>query len=318
MKQFAVKLLVFFLPIILMVYVMDIFISKNVRKSNKGENPVWSDLYGGAINSDIVVYGASRAWQHFDTKIIADSLNHSTYNLGIQAYDFRMQLLRHRLLLKYNKKPRLIIQSLDFLTFQSRSDLFDPGQFLPYMLFDTLMQKYTIGYKGYTWYDYNIPLIRYYGQLNKIHQAFSFYFTKQLDPVDRVRGYASYDTPFVNAFTEGKGYAKYYEIKFDPKIINVFDGFLRECQQKNIKMVFVYTPEYIDGQRYVRNRNQLFLLIHHFCEKYSIKLYDYSADKMSFDTTYFYNSEHLNKTGAQLFSKKFAGDLRRDSTEIFR
>ena len=118
MKQFAVKLLVFFLPIILMVYVMDIFISKNVRKSNKGENPVWSDLYGGAINSDIVVYGASRAWQHFDTKIIADSLNHSTYNLGIQAYDFRMQLLRHRLLLKYNKKPRLIIQSLDFLTFQ--------------------------------------------------------------------------------------------------------------------------------------------------------------------------------------------------------
>jgi hypothetical protein len=52
-------------------------------------------------------------------------------------------------------------------------------------------------------------------------------------------------------------------------------------------------------------------LIGHFSKKYDVPLLDHSNDAMSYKTIYFYNSEHLNKTGAQLFSKKLAGDLER-------
>lgn len=304
----------FLVPIVLVAIGADSFISKNLRKSNTGENPDWRDIYDGTINSDVLIYGSSRAWQIIDPQIIADSLHQSTYNLGIQAHNFWMQYLRHRLLLKYNKKPKLIIQSLDFLTFQKRLDLYDPGQFLPYMLDDTLIEKYTAGYKGYTYFDHFVPMARYYGQVLYIHRAFTLFKSKTPEAPDRVRGYAAYDMPFENVFTDGKLKIKSYQIQFDTATIKLFDSYLAECQKNNIKVVFVYVPEYVAGQRFVGNRNELFSLIDHFSRKYKVPFYDYSKDAMCSDTAWFYNSEHLNKKGSQLFSRKLAADLKRGVT----
>lgn len=300
------------------MYTVDRFISGNIRKLNRGENSVWRDLYDGKINSDIVIYGASRAWQHIDPKILSDSLNYSAYNLGIQGYDFRIQYLRHLLLLKYNRKPKLIIQTIDFLTFQTRNGLLDPSQYLPYMLYEPLMKKYTSTYTGYTWYDYEIPLVRYYGQIAPIHQAFSIFFNKLTNPIDRVKGYASYDQTFVNAFNQGDAYPNSYQIQFDPKTVQLFNDYLLQCQKLNIKIVFVYTLEYIAGQKTIKNRIQLFSLIHNFSKKYNVILYDYSNDEMSFNKNDFYNSEHMNTKGAQLFSKKLARDLEQGGFAINR
>src|ERR1700692_382125 len=100
MKKFLLKLLVFFLPIIILSYGADVFISKNLAKSSSGANPSWKDVFDGTVNSDIVIYGSSRATEQLDPKIFSDSLKHSTYNLGVYAHNFWLQFLRHRLLLK--------------------------------------------------------------------------------------------------------------------------------------------------------------------------------------------------------------------------
>jgi hypothetical protein len=41
-----------------------------------------------------------------------------------------------------------------------------------------------------------------------------------------------------------------------------------------------------------------------------IKLLNYSSDTISFQKSLFYNTTHLNKKGAELFSKKLASDLK--------
>jgi hypothetical protein len=313
MKRFFVKLWVFVLPFLITLYGLDVFISKNLAKSNLADNSTWKAIYNGTVNADIVIYGASRALQHIDPAILEDTLHQSAYNLGIHAYNFEMQYLRHKLFLKYNKKPKLIICSLDFMTFQKRADLFNPGQFLPYMLFDSLMRKYTADYIGYKYCDYVIPLVRYYGQGQYIHSAVSLAISKTPNDADRAKGYYGTEQQFIPVFNEGaKDQRPYYDIKFDELSIQLFDRYLAECKAANIKVVFVYTPEYIYAHKFIRNRKQLFDLIHHFSEKYNIPLYDYSSDPMCNNTAYFYNSEHLNRAGSQLFSKKVASDLKRD------
>jgi predicted glycoside hydrolase/deacetylase ChbG (UPF0249 family) len=109
-----------------------------------------------------------------------------------------------------------------------------------------------------------------------------------------------------------------YEIEFDKPSLALFDQYLRECQKDSIKVIFVYAPEYIDGQHYIRNREQLFDIIHQFSKKYSIPLYDYTTDTMSYKKAYFYNSEHLNRTGSQLFTKKLVSDLKRRDGGMFK
>jgi len=309
---------VFFLPVIILSYGADVFISKNLAKSSSGANPAWKAIFNGKVNSDIVIYGSSRATEHLDPKIFSDSLKHTTYNLAVYAHNFWLQYLRHRLLLKYNPKPKVIIYSLDFATFQKRADLFDPGQFLPYMLDDTLIEKYTKSYKGYTVYDYKIPLVRYYGQMRYIHQAISQFTGKAPDVPDTAKGYSPSAEQTFTVFAEMAAKQNGYEIEFDKPSLVLFDQYLRECQKDNIRVIFVYTPEYIDGQHFIRNRAQLFDIIHQFSKKYDIPFYDYTADTMSYKKTYFYNSEHLNKTGSQLFTKKFVGNLKHRDGAMFK
>ena len=42
---------------------------------------------------------------------------------------------------------------------------------------------------------------------------------------------------------------------------------------------------------------------------FDIPYLDYTYYELSYDTTYFYNTMHLNTIGADLFSKKLAQDL---------
>ena len=59
----------FVIPVIAVSYFADLVISKELKKSNSytfGEYSIWNDIYDGKINADIVIYGSSRAWVHFD------------------------------------------------------------------------------------------------------------------------------------------------------------------------------------------------------------------------------------------------------------
>ena len=114
MKKFIKYLLFFIAPFILFSYCIDVFISTNLKKAKKGaygEYSTWNDVFEGKINSDIVIYGSSRAWKHISPKIINDRLHISTYNLGIDGHTFWLENFRHRMLLKNNTKPKIIIFS---------------------------------------------------------------------------------------------------------------------------------------------------------------------------------------------------------------
>ena len=103
---------------------------------------------------------------------------------------------------------------------------------------------------------------------------------------------------------------KNLEIPLDKKTIILFDRFLRECKIQKIEIIFVYSPEYIEGQRFVKNKNQIMATYRKFSMKYNIPFYDYSNDSMSYKKEYFYNALHLNKTGAELFTKRLIDTLK--------
>ena len=164
MKKFIKSFLFFISPIILLSYFLDVFISANLKKSNQyaeKEFSCWNDVIEGKVNSDILIYGSSRAWKHISPKIFIDSLHISAYNLGIDGSNFSLQYFRHCMLLKYNRKPKIIIASLDMFTLENKKELYNSEQFLPYMLRNNDIKKATASYVGFNWYDYEIPLIRY-------------------------------------------------------------------------------------------------------------------------------------------------------------
>ncbi|UQD56808.1 hypothetical protein [Flavobacterium sp. K5-23] len=313
MKKFITQFILFCLPALIAAYAFDVFVSKYLKESNsfaKKEYPVWNAIRDSKVNSDIVIYGSSRAWVHIDPKMISDSLNVSCYNLGINGHNFWLQDLRHRLLLKNNSKPKLIIHSLDAFTLQKNEDLYNAEQFLPYMLWNNQIKEATISYNGFPFVDYEIPIIRYYGRQKAINTAFELYLNPQDNPIQRISGYQGQARVWNSDFEKAKSKMKAYNVKIDTPSLHLFEDYLKECQSKKIQIVLVYTPEYIEGQKFVKNRDSIITMYNKFSKEYKIPFYDYSNDTMSYNKKYFYNSLHLNKKGAELFTHKLINTIK--------
>jgi hypothetical protein len=316
MKNFIKYFLLFISPIVFFSYFLDIFISTNLKKLNQyagKEYSTWNDIFDGKINSDLLIYGSSRACQNFDPSMISDSLHISSYNLGIEGHNFFLQYLRHTILLKNNKKPKAIILSVDMFTLQKRKDLYNLEQFLPYMLWNKEIKGGTINYEGFVSMEYEIPLIRYYGQTKTLEKTTRLILGNLSNPVKKIKGFKAKNLFWNSDFDKAKLTMKKYEVKLNYETLLLFERFITECKSQNIKLIFVYSPEYIEGQKFIKNRGEIMSIYSKFSKQYHIPFYDYSKDTISFQKKYFYNTNHLNLIGTELFTARLIDSLRQSN-----
>lgn len=316
MKKFIVKIVYFIFPLLIISYPLDYGMSYFLSQSNTypGEFEVWNDIYNHNANCDIAIYGSSRSWVHIDPEILSDSLNTKVYNFGIDGHNFWLQYLRHLEFIKHNEKPKTIILSVDVFTLQKRVELYELNQFLPYMLWNSNIQKYTSSYIGYDKIDYCLPLIRYYGKSNSLNLIKKNIAENQISYKYRKNGFLGMDKIWNDDLDRAKSKNKSYQIKTDPKSILLFEHFIKQCKKTNIELIMVYTPEHIDGQKFIANRDELVNIYKSLASKYSLNFYDYSKNILCKNKDYFYNASHLNKKGASLFSKDFAHKLKERTT----
>ncbi len=311
MKKFLRQLLLFLSPIFLLAIPLDYGLSKLLRQSHQypGELEVWNDIYNSDANCDFAIYGSSRAWVQIDPEIIGDSLKGIAYNFGVDGHNFQLEYLRHLELLRKNKKPKAIIFSVDIFTLQKRKDLYQLEQFLPFMLWNKNIKKYTSSYKGFTSTDYYVPLLRYAGKYEALNTCIKLLIKGRTAEKYRNHGYRPENSKWNDDLAEAKRQQEHYIVNFDTASIHLFEQFIQECKADNISLILVYAPEYIEGQTYISNRSDVINLYRSFSEKFNLPFYDYSNDSICLDKNLFYNSMHLNKTGAERFSSKLAHDI---------
>lgn len=312
MKKFLLHIVCFILPLLIMAYPADRFLSNYLKQSHppSDEYAVWNAIYAGKINAEILVYGSSTAWVQVNPQTLADSLQRTVYNLGIDGHNFHMQYLRHKLLLKQNPPPKLIIQTLDVLTLQKRRDLFNQEQFLPYMLFNNELKNATTGYEGYLPVDFQVPLVRYYGKRNAMKAAIEVAILAKPAAPNRVLGFQAQNKIWNSDFSSAKASLKNYHAQLDSTTICLFERFIQECRARHIDLVFLYSPEFIDGQQFIRNRKEVVSLYEKLSQKYNVPFYNYSADEMTRNRSNYYNGLHLNKQGSMLLTNKLIHDLK--------
>lgn len=313
MEKFLKQVFLFVFPILIVGYFIDILLSDTLKKSNSytGEFPTWNALYDGKVNSDIVICGSSRATYHFDSKMIESELKTRAFNLGIVGHSFAMQNLRNDLLLTNNKLPKLLIYSVDARTLASNKELYNPDQFLPYLFWNSKLEKTINNYDTFTWYDYKIPLIRFYGKFTALKTIFSLILHPKNNPILRIKGFKGNISIWNNDFEKAKIKLGKYKTEINKELKSDFENFIKKFQLKNIKIILIYSPEYIDGQKFIINRNESVQIFKSLAKKYNLTYLDYATDLICFDKKYFYNASHLNKTGAEFFTAKVTDTIQK-------
>jgi len=180
------------------------------------------------------------------------------------------------------------------------------------MLFNKEMEQTIISYQGYTAADFDVPLLRYYGKKDAIFSAIKYSINPSNNPVKRIKGYEGVeDLSWHNDLDKAKKKMPYYEVKIDTATVALFEKYLADCKAKGIKILLLFSPEYIEGQRFTKNRNDVINIYKTLSAKYNIPFFDYSSDSMSYERKYFFNAEHLNKLGATVFTERLIDTLRK-------
>lgn len=306
MKKFLLRSILFFGILFLLAWSADLWITRQFKKLESSPFGNWNDIYRSNIQSDVLIIGSSRAYVQFNPRILDSVLHVNCYNLGMNGRTVESQIIKyHTYRRKHNAKPKLIL----FEIYQSTLDTdngFDRIQFVPYLK-DLVLWNDVRKVDHFTWADCFIPCWRY-GPYKKdmmdIIKGSSVYFC---DPKYRLyKGYCDFDKPW-----DGSKLAKIDTIHYSrvPSSIHKLDQFLQECKREDIRVVFVIAPYYIGATKKIDDLDGMYKLFCSITEPYQIPILDYTNNPISYDTAYFYNSSHLNRKGATLFSLKLAHDL---------
>lgn len=311
MKIFLIEIFKFFIVLTITLVGLDLGISYFLKQShdNPAEYEVMNDIYQGNATCDIAIYGSSRAWVHIDPEILQESLHASTYNFGIDGHNFGLQYMRHLELLKFNKKPKVILLSLDVFSMEKGKNLYNAEQFLPYMLWNKNIRNFTSSYNGYSRIDYFFPMIRYIGKKSILSSAAANIYKENAIKY-RKRGYKGMPRIWNRDLSKAKRGGRRYERQIDPTLVKLLEKFVLECADLGIKLILVYTPEYIEGQEFVANRTKIIDVYSSLAKKHQLLFLDYSKSEICMNKDYFYNASHLNNKGSELFTKILADDLK--------
>lgn len=312
MKQFLRRITFFLLPLVILAWPIDLIVSSCLKHTPdfSGELEVWKDIYNPDKNHELVVYGSSRAWVQIDPEILTDSLGMSAYNYGVDGHNFRIQYLRHAELVRNGKKPHTIILSADMFTLQRRSDLYCQEQFLPYMLWNENSRVHTELYEGFRPFDYYVPLVRYFGREKALKAAVKCMTGLGCSIPYRKLGYRAHDQDWNSDLDEARSIMSDYKVVIDEETVKLLNRFLEECRRSDIKVIMVYAPEHIEGQEFVSNRDEVMELFTQIAAQNKLPFLDYSDDEICRSKEYFYNANHLNLKGAELFTRKLAYDIK--------
>jgi hypothetical protein len=288
-------------------------VDAGLRKSRNAYFANWNDLYNSKINADLLIMGSSRAEFHISPKILDSLLVLNSYNLGLSAWHFDMQYARFKMYFQHNQKPKYIIHNVDVYGFSKRNNVADAPQFLPYIQ-DTILQNVIHNHKGaFDIYQQKIPLLKYKNNQKLAFEGFFNFagFASLYDTTSKYKGYRGNDYIWNKDFEIfKKRFPKGAKYRFDKEIIRQFNEYLGFCKRENIKVILVYAPEYYEVQPYYKNKFELINLCQESVKKYGCYFLDYSKNSLCYNRDYFYNSQHLNKRGSELFSTDLSESIK--------
>lgn len=88
------------------------------------------------------------------------------------------------------------------------------------------------------------------------------------------------------------------------------DRWLQQCKNDGVNVIFIHSPMYIEATNKIDDTAAMWNMFRNLSIKYDIPILDYSHDSICYDTNYFYNTQHLNRRGAERFSRQLANDLK--------
>ena len=282
-------------------FCLDMVISSGLRRTDIRKYAAWNDIYASRIQADVVVMGSSETWCGYNPAIIDSVLHFHAYNLAMDGHGFKYQRIRYDTYRRFCPKPGLLIMNLDYPgTFDSNAGYgYEREQFFPFITDGKLISSVSAD-KKIIWPERYLPLYRYYGYREEIETGICAFFGKKSFEdgglKNGFRGNAYHWSP-ESLLTED-----IFHCPVDEEVVSALDEFVRAQLEEGIRVFFVEFPEYWRLRGKFDNIGEVESLFAQIADKNHIPFIDCSDWPVCQDSSWYYNSSHLNKAGADFFT----------------
>lgn len=311
MKKFITNILLFSGILLIMLITLDRVVTYGLRKSHAPVFVNLTKIYNNEIKADIIINGSSKALVQLSPSIIDSTLNTNSYNLGMNGTMFQLQKLVYKLYRKENNPSKYIIQVVSNGTLKQENNMHMYKRYAPYLNED-LVKKEAKKLNGFTTADYYLPMSRYSGfAIEIINGIFNMIdITLPTEQSKKVKGYAPNSSSWDNSFEEyKKANKKGLTINIPNENVIAFDQFIKSCKKDGTELIMIYPPTYYESHSFINNRDSIINIYQTVASQNNIPFFNYSNDSTFHTKEYFYNSQHLNKKGSELFTKIMCNDL---------
>ena len=310
MKKLLQNCLIIAVAAFLSAFVLQHIVDIGLKRMNAHSNTQTSieELLSDTLNGDIVIMGNSRALCSYNPITIEHILHRKVWNIGVSGQPFGISYMRYHLYIQHNKKPKLVIVNIDNNELDMISNGFGREEYYPY-LSDSIIRTY-IDLYGFTWKHIYIPMYKYLGDYKLIGygllSAIGFYpFPSQT----HYHGFYNANNKFDgNELRNQLLKDSIFRAECSEEAICLLNNFIGELQQQNIHSLLCYAPQYKELYQHLQIDSCL-SEYRYLSETYNIPLLDYSSLTWTNDSTYFYNANHVNLKGSELFSTQLALDM---------
>jgi hypothetical protein len=304
-KRFATRLLIFLVTVVTVDFIAGKLLGKKYWSMKSGDDYFTTRAVTKA-DSQVLVFGSSRAVNIFDPAVLKNELGASCFNAGrVGQSIFYHQAVLKAVLKRYT--PQLVILSLDAGDFAKDQKDYDRlSQLLPY-------------YKSHPEIRDIVDLKGPYERIKMI--SFIYPYNSLLLPVlkgnlkgssddgKHADGYSPINKKVTGAFHK-VDYSKYDVL--DSNKINCFKNFVTDCKKAGAILFLVCPPYRVDAA----GKDKTLELTASVAKENKITFFDYSRDTYySTQSDYFADFRHLNKEGSGIFSRQVAQRIKEEVKE---
>ena len=271
-------------------------------------------LLSSKENYDIVLMGSSRTMGMMNPRLIDSITGMNSYNFGLNGTSILETRMMMRKYLQLHAKPKLILLNVDFNGFYSSGFLFNATDYYQY-LNDTLIKNSLAPYNK----NYGSSLTRRVNQLEEIFAEVDQNRYYSLFGIPKPPDVDTYKVEFYKGF-QGRELQWSASAEndlntprtatYDEQGFELLKSFIAISKSDSVPIVLVHAPIISSIRKTILNYDEIFSRIKKISSETSTPYWEYDTMKICDSKKYFRDLNHLNLTGANIYSAQLARDVK--------
>ena len=282
-----------------------IILDIGVRHSDFEQTGKVNKICSHTIDPDIIIFGSSVSEVGINSSMLSKKTGLAVYNASLNGTRYMQYKGMIEEFNEYSKKNKTVVLVETYFSFEPSNSLAFADRYFSRLYNKFLYNDLYDMQPDLVWKSKYIPFYKYIALSKDYYKNAAIglknILTKKIKQ-DSLFGFASVDRNWEADADEAIKNTKFFNILIDSTIEKNYINTIVKLQKNDKKVVIVLTPMYFKILNTKTNftplRNELIKI----AKITGVTFLDFSNSKISNDKTNYYNTNHLNHKGANIFS----------------